>query len=274
MKVSIINGIVMGAGAGASIHGMFRVVTENAVFAMPELSIGVFPDVGASYFLSRLTGFFGEYVGLTGTRLDGSEMHACGLATHFVLSKNLPLLEAALKTVKSSDPVAVSSIIDQFTTEGALKDTSVIHRLDVINNCFSKATMEEILWTLEHEAFNGMDKWIATTINSLKSAPPTGLKLFLRAIREGREQDIGQCLIREYRMVSHYCRRTVTNDFYEGCKAVLVDKDRKPKWEPSKLELVSDEMIDEHFKKVDDEDWEDLKLPNRQNLANLVRANL
>ncbi|RWR87395.1 3-hydroxyisobutyryl-CoA hydrolase 1 [Cinnamomum micranthum f. kanehirae] len=85
-QVSLINGIVMGAGAGASMHGKFRVVTENTVFAMPETSLGLFPDVGASYFLSRLPGFLGEYLGLTGARLDGAEMLACGLATHFVLS--------------------------------------------------------------------------------------------------------------------------------------------------------------------------------------------
>uniref|UniRef100_M1CFJ1 3-hydroxyisobutyryl-CoA hydrolase n=1 Tax=Solanum tuberosum TaxID=4113 RepID=M1CFJ1_SOLTU len=85
-QVSILDGIVMGGGAGASIHGRFRVATEKSVFAMPETDLGHFPDVGASYFLSRLPGFFGEYAGLTGSRLDGAEMLACGLATHFVSS--------------------------------------------------------------------------------------------------------------------------------------------------------------------------------------------
>ncbi|KRY94337.1 putative 3-hydroxyisobutyryl-CoA hydrolase 3, partial [Trichinella zimbabwensis] len=85
-QVSLLNGIVMGGGAGASVHGRFRVATENTVFAMPETALGLFPDVGASYYLSRLPGFFGEYVGLTGARLDGAEMLACGLATHFVPS--------------------------------------------------------------------------------------------------------------------------------------------------------------------------------------------
>ncbi|XP_042510728.1 3-hydroxyisobutyryl-CoA hydrolase 1-like isoform X2 [Macadamia integrifolia] len=86
-QVSLLNGIVMGGGAGVSIHGRFRVATENSVFAMPETSLGLFPDVGASYYLSRLPGLFGEYVGLTGARLDGAEMLACGLATHFVPAK-------------------------------------------------------------------------------------------------------------------------------------------------------------------------------------------
>uniref|UniRef100_M0ZG15 3-hydroxyisobutyryl-CoA hydrolase n=2 Tax=Solanum tuberosum TaxID=4113 RepID=M0ZG15_SOLTU len=85
-QVSILNGIVMGGGAGVSIHGRFRVATEKSVFAMPETAMGLFPDVGSSYFLSRLPGFFGEYAGLTGSRFDGAEMLACGLATHFVSS--------------------------------------------------------------------------------------------------------------------------------------------------------------------------------------------
>ncbi|GKV06211.1 hypothetical protein SLEP1_g18121 [Rubroshorea leprosula] len=85
-QVSILNGIVMGGGSGLATHGRFRVATENSVFAMPETALGLFPDIGASYFLSRLPGFFGEYVGLTGARLDGAEMLACGLATHYVPS--------------------------------------------------------------------------------------------------------------------------------------------------------------------------------------------
>ncbi|GMY22866.1 3-hydroxyisobutyryl-CoA hydrolase 1-like [Fagus crenata] len=119
-QVSILNGIVMGGGAGASMHGGFRVATENSVFAVPETALGLFPP---SHFLSRLPGFFGEYVGLTGTRLDGAEMLACGLATHFVPS-------------------------------------------------------EEI------EALNKKDDWISATIQSLKEASPTSLKISLRSVRE------------------------------------------------------------------------------------------
>ncbi|KAL6008488.1 hypothetical protein ACLOJK_034000 [Asimina triloba] len=147
-QVSLINGIVMGGGAGASMHGKFRVVTENVVFSMPETLLGLFPDVGASYFLSRLPGFFGEYLGLSSTRLDAAELLACGLATHFVPAKSLPHLEEALKKVESSDPAVVSSIIDEFVGKPVLKEDSAFCRLDIIDKCFSKETVEEILSAL------------------------------------------------------------------------------------------------------------------------------
>ncbi|EOY03197.1 hypothetical protein SCA6_017407 [Theobroma cacao] len=262
-QVSILNGIVMGGGAGASVHGRFRVATENSVFAMPETALGLFPDVGASYFLSRLPGFFGEYVGLTGSRLDGAEMLACGLATHFVPSAKLAMLEAALCIVDSSDPVIISSIIDQYCEQPSLKEQSVYKRLDVIDRCFSQKTVEEIISALERELVHKMDVWISTTIQTLKKASPTSLKISLRSIREGRLQGVGQCLVREYRMVCHVMRGEVSKDFFEGCRAILLDKDKNPKWEPSKLELVTDSRVDRYFSKMNTEEWEDLKLPTR-----------
>ncbi|KAL6008483.1 hypothetical protein ACLOJK_033995 [Asimina triloba] len=278
-QVSLINGIVMGGGAGASMHGKFRVVTENAVFAMPETSLGLCPDVGASHFLSRLPGSFGEYLGLTGARLDAAELVACGLATHFVLSPNLPLLEEALKTVDSSDPAAISAVIDEFALRPRLKDDSPYRRLDIINKCFSKGTVEEILAALENEAakevVDELDQWLVAAIKSLKRASPVALKVSLESIRIGRTQDIGECLIREYRMISHAVVRTISNDFYEGCRAILIEKDRKPKWGPAKLELVTREMVAKHFAVVDNEEWEELQLPIRSDgLPTPIRAKL
>ncbi|GMY17551.1 3-hydroxyisobutyryl-CoA hydrolase 1-like isoform X1 [Fagus crenata] len=266
-QVSILNGIVMGGGAGASIHGRFRVATENSVFAMPETALGLFPDVGASYFLSRLPGFFGEYVGLTGTRLDGAEMLACGLATHFVPSAKLSLLEEALCKVDSSDPAIISAIIDEYSQQPYLKEQSAYHRLNVIDRCFSRRTVEEIISALEREALNNKVAWTSATIQSLKGASPTSLKISLRSIRQSRLQGVGQCLVREYRMSCHVMQGKVSKDSFEGCRTILLDKDKNPKWEPSKLELVSDRMVDSFFSMVHDEDWEDLKLPTRSNLS-------
>ncbi|GMY22880.1 3-hydroxyisobutyryl-CoA hydrolase 1-like, partial [Fagus crenata] len=273
-QVSILNGIVMGGGAGASIHGRFRVATENSVFAMPETALGLFPDVGASYFLSRLPGFFGEYVGLMGTRLDGAEMLACGLATHFVPSEKLSLLEEALCKIDSSDPAIISAVIDEYSQQPYMKEKSAYHRLNVIDRCFSRRTVEEIISALEREALNKKDDWISATIQSLKGASPTSLKISLRSIRQGRLQGVGQCLVREYRMVCHVMQGKVSKDFFEGCRAILLDKDKNPKWEPSKLELVSDSMVDSYFSLVDDEGWEDLKLPARSSLPVYAIAKL
>ncbi|KDP32479.1 hypothetical protein JCGZ_13404 [Jatropha curcas] len=273
-QVSILNGIVMGGGAGASMHGRFRVATENSIFAMPETALGLFPDVGATYFLSRLPGFFGEYVGLTGARLDGAEMLACGLATHFVPSENLSLLEEALYKADTSDPAIISLIIDEYSQQPYLKEQSTYHRLEVIDRCFSQRTVEDILSTLERETMNNADAWILTTIQSLKKASPTSLKISLRSIRKGRLEGVGQCLVREYRMVCHVMQGKVSKDFFEGCRAILLDKDRNPKWEPPKLELVSNSNVEQYFSKIDDEEWEDLKLPARRHLPGYATAKL
>ncbi|RID66628.1 hypothetical protein BRARA_D01753 [Brassica rapa] len=261
-QVSILNGIVMGGGVGVCVHGRFRIATENTVFAMPETSLGIFPDVGASYFLSRLPGFFGEYVGLTGARLDGAEMLACGLATHFVPSTRLTALEADLCRVGSSDPVTyASTILDAYTQHPHPKQKSACHRLDVIDKCFSRRTVEEIISALEREATHKPDDWISATIGAFKKASPASLKISLRSIREGRLQGLGQCLIRENRMVAHMMKGDISKDFVE--------------WDPRRLEDMKDNMVDKYFKRVEEEDgWEDLKLPPRKHLPASAIAKL
>ncbi|XP_039169388.1 3-hydroxyisobutyryl-CoA hydrolase 1-like [Eucalyptus grandis] len=230
-QVSILNGIVMGAGTGFSIHGSFRVATENFilllfVFAMPETALGLFPNIGSSYFLSRIPGFLGEYLGLTSARLDGAEMLACGLATHFVSSAELLSLEAALHSVDSSDQPKISAVIGEYSELPMLKEQSAYNRLDVINRCFSRRTVEDILYALEQEATNEVDDWIQASLRSLKKASPISLKISLRS------------------------------------------------WEPTRMGLVTDKMVDVYFSKVDDEDWEELKLPPRPNLPASAFAKL
>ncbi|KAL3360806.1 hypothetical protein AABB24_013988 [Solanum stoloniferum] len=186
--VFLINGAVMGGGAGLSMNAKFRIVTENTVFAMPEASFGHYPDVGASYFLSRLPGHFGEYLGLTGAKINGSEMIASGLATHFVYSKDIESMENALcqalslntssKSIHESD---ISRIIKEFVRNPVLKEGSIFKRLDIINGCFGKDTVEEILFALEKENTAMNDKWIANAIKSMKLASPTSLKITLRS---------------------------------------------------------------------------------------------
>uniref|UniRef100_M0ZG08 3-hydroxyisobutyryl-CoA hydrolase n=1 Tax=Solanum tuberosum TaxID=4113 RepID=M0ZG08_SOLTU len=233
-QVSILNGIVMGGGAGVSIHGRFRVATEKSVFAMPETAMGLFPDVG-------------EYAGLTGSRFDGAEMLACGLATHFVSSDKLPLLEQELVKVNTSDPDAISAIISRFSHIPKLKEGSPYHKMKIIDRCFSRRTIEEIISTLESEALDKKEEdWISSTIQLLKKASPTSLKISLRLIREGRLQGVDICLV------------WIQGHTYR--------KDRNPKWDPSRVELVRDVDVDRYYTKIDDEDWEDLKLPPRSYL--------
>ncbi|XP_060210469.1 3-hydroxyisobutyryl-CoA hydrolase 1-like [Lycium barbarum] len=266
----------LSCGLGASVHGRFRVATEKSVCAMPETAMGLIPDVGASYFYSRLPGFFGEYAGLTGARLDGAEMLACGLATHFAPSERLPFLEQALIEVNTSDPDVISAIISRFSNIPKLKAESPYHKMKIIDHCFARRTIEEIISSLEnYEALNKKDEyWISSTIQSLKKASPTSLKISLRSLREGRLQGVGSCLIQEYRIACHVIRGEFSKDFFEGCRAILIDKDRNPKWEPSRLELITDDDVDLYFSKIDDEDWQDLKLPPRSNLPPYAIAKL
>ncbi|XP_042375940.1 3-hydroxyisobutyryl-CoA hydrolase 1-like isoform X3 [Zingiber officinale] len=221
-------------------------------------------EVGAGVIDSD---YRGEYVGLTGARLDGPEMLACGLATHFVPSMKLALLEEALAKVDTSDHFSICSVIDRFSNNVPVKESSAFKSLDVIDKCFSKETVEEILSSLELEAVNAADEWIKGAIQSLKKASPMSLKITLRAIREGRTQGIGQCLIKDYRLCCHILRKEASKDFFEGCRALLVVKDKNPKWEPSRLDLVDDKAVDNCFSAVDDANWEDLRLPARPGLS-------
>ncbi|WCJ19178.1 3-hydroxyisobutyryl-CoA hydrolase mitochondrial [Euphorbia peplus] len=262
--LSFVDGVVMGGGSGLSLNGRFKIVTERTVFAVPEVAIGLFPDCGATYFLSRLPGHFGEYLALTGSRLDGAEMLECGLASHFIFSKDLALLENACETLKSPDVTSITQLLNNFAQKPIIKENSSFKRLDMINKCFSKGTVEEILIALEKEENNKEESWIAAAIKSIKSGSPISLKITLRAIREGRMQSLSQCLIREYTICSNIMRSTVSTDLYEGSRAMLFDKDKKPKWEPSKLELVSFNMVQSCFCSIDDDDdWKYLKLPLR-----------
>ncbi|KAI3805542.1 hypothetical protein L1987_28017 [Smallanthus sonchifolius] len=268
--IALLNGIVMGGGAGLSMNAAFRIVTENTLFAMPEASIGSVPDVGSSHFLSRLPGFFGEYVALTGVRLNGLEMVECGLATHFVHSKDLASMEDELSMMASADAnnkTRISEIINKYANERNINANS---RFEIINKCFSKETVEDILSALENVAVERHDKWILDAIKSMKSTSPLCIKLALKLIREGRSQKLEHCLAREHLVVSHLLLRTVNDDFYEGPRAMLIDKDKKPQWSPSKLELVNEEMVSKCFSVIDDEDWQPLRLFRKSNPTHIA----
>ncbi|KAD4179896.1 hypothetical protein E3N88_28487 [Mikania micrantha] len=275
--IAVINGIVMGGGAGISMNAAFRIVTENTTFAMPEASLGSVPDVGSSYFLSRLPGYFGEYVALTGARLNGIEMVECGLATHYVQSKDLASLEHELGMMLPSDAkniTKISEIINKYANKRNITLENANSRFEIIDNCFSRETVEDILLALENIAVDKNEKWILGAIKSMKSTSPLCIKLALKLIRDGRSQKLDQCLVNEYLVVSHLLRRTVNNDFYEGPRAMMIDKDKKPQWSPSKVELVSEEMVSKCFSMIEDEDWLPLRLKSRSNPSYIVLSRI
>ncbi|KAL3500321.1 hypothetical protein ACH5RR_039414 [Cinchona calisaya] len=246
-NVAILDGITMGGGAGISLPGMYRLVTDKTVFATPEVQIGFHPDAGASYYLSRLPGYLGEYLALTGEKLNGVEMIACGLATHYSLKERLPWIEERLGKLITDDRTVVENSLAQYADLVYPDRRSILHKLERIDKCFSLDTVEEIVDALEQEAAESFDDWCSTTLTKIKEASPLSLKVTLQSIREGRFQPLDQCLAREYRISVHCISKRVSNDFYEGVRARLVDKDFAPKWDPPHLKDVTKDMVESHF---------------------------
>lgn len=259
-NVAIVDGITMGGGAGISIPAMFRVVTDKTVFATPETQMGFHPDAGASFYLSRLPGYLGEYLALTGEKLNGVEMIACGLATHYSLTARLPLIEERLGKLITDDPSVIESSLEQYGDLVYPDKRSVLHKIETIDKCFCHDTVEEIINALENEASSSYDEWSATALKKLKEASPLSLKVTLRSIREGRFQPLDQCLAREYRISLVGITKRVSDDFCEGVRARLVDKDFAPKWDPPSLGEVTKDMVDCYFTRLDEFEPE-LELP-------------
>ncbi|XP_021281269.1 3-hydroxyisobutyryl-CoA hydrolase-like protein 1, mitochondrial isoform X2 [Herrania umbratica] len=259
--VAILDGITMGGGAGVSIPGTFRLATGRTVFATPETQIGFHPDAGASFYLPRLPGRLGEYLGLTGEKLRGAEMISCGLATHYSHTEKLPLIDDELGNLVTDDPSVIESSLEKYSDVPYPEKISALHRIEMLDKCFAHDTVEEIMDALESEASATNDAWCNSTLRKLKEASPLSLK-----IREGRFQTLDQCLAREYRMTLQAISKQISSDFCEGVRARMVDKDLAPKWAPSSLEKVSNDMVDQYFAPLSESE-PDLELPTKQREA-------
>ncbi|XP_039122655.1 3-hydroxyisobutyryl-CoA hydrolase-like protein 2, mitochondrial isoform X2 [Dioscorea cayenensis subsp. rotundata] len=260
--VAILDGITMGGGAGVSVPGTFRIATDRTIFATPETLIGFHPDAGASFYLSHLTGHLGEYLALTGEKLNGVDMLAVGLATHFSMSARLDWIDERLAKLVTDDPSVIDSSLAQYGDVVYPDKKSIVHRLEMIDNCFGRETVEEIIDALESEAARSNQEWCISALKKLKEASPLSLKVSLRSIREGRYQTLDECLIREYRMSLHGILKHVSNDFCEGVHAKLVDNTLTPKWDPPSLDRASEDMVDYYFSPLDEFEPE-LKLPTQ-----------
>ncbi|KAI3894217.1 hypothetical protein MKX03_022642 [Papaver bracteatum] len=258
--VALMDGVTMGGGAGISIPGTFRVVTDKTIFATPETQIGFHPDAGASFYLSRLPGFLGEYLALTGDKLNGVEMMACGLATHYSPSTRLTWIEERLRKLVTDDPSTIETSLEEFSIADLPEESSIMHRIETIDKCFSHDTVEEIVDAMETEATGSNDELFTSALKKLKQAAPLSLKVALKSIRDGRYQTFDQCMVREYRMSLQAMSKQISNDFSEGVQARLVEKDFLPKWNPSCLEQVSQDMVNSYFTRLSDTEA-DLELP-------------
>ena len=238
--IALLDGIVMGGGAGIAMHCSHRVVTENVVFAMPETGIGLFPDVGATYVLPRCPGEIGMYLGLTGVKLGAADARYVGVATAFVAAERLEKLVRDLAgDAFDGDAFAiVDSILERHC--GAAGAPPLVPRRYDIDRHFGKATLAEVMESLE----SADDDWAAALVASLGSKSPTSLAVTFRQLREGRGLDFAACMRLEYRLVTRFIEG---HDFYEGIRAAVIDKDRSPKWIPASLDEVSSADVDRYF---------------------------
>ncbi|KAI8619896.1 ClpP/crotonase-like domain-containing protein [Chytriomyces sp. MP71] len=224
--ISLMNGIAMGGGIGISVHGPFRIATENTLFSMPETNIGLFPDVGASFFLPRLDGELGTFLGLTSHRLQGVEVFLSGIATHYIPSKRIHALLEILADLESDDLTDVNMALEKFSeplSQDVWRKWSLGGEVaNAINRTFKFNTVEEIVDALKKED----SEWANKTLKELEAVSPTSLKVTLEQLRRGKTLDFASCFRQEYRMVQGFLQGT---DFFEGVTARLVEK-RPPKW--------------------------------------------
>jgi enoyl-CoA hydratase len=236
--VALIDGFAFGGGCGVSMHGSHRVVSENAMLAMPETLIGLFPDIGATTFLNHLPGEIGMYLALTGLRINSADAIYCGLATHFVAARDHAALRDRLVQGERPNAVLAASSTPASGVSGLAR-----HR-DAIDRAFAASSVEDILERLDLEG-----DWGNETASLLKSRSPTSLKVTFRQMREGAELDFASSQRMEFRIMA---RMMEGHDFYEGVRAALIDKDQSPRWVPPSLDMVSESEIERFFAPLDD----------------------
>jgi len=237
--VALLHGIVMGGGVGVSVHGSHRVGDETVTFAMPETGIGLFPDIGGSYFLSRMPGEIGMYLALTGERLTTADALYAGILTHFVPAHATEELLAALQAGNAPD-FALRSF-----AEAAGLAPLAAQRED-IDPLFSEDSLDGIFAALDAD---GGD-WARTTLQTVRRKSPTSLKITFRQIRMGARMDFDACMRMEYRMVN---RVMAGHDFYEGVRATIIEKDNMPRWRPTQVAQITDSNVDAYFAPLSEE---------------------
>lgn len=236
--VAWMDGITMGGGVGISAPARFRVATENTRLAMPETGIGLFPDVGGGWYLSRLPGRIGPYLALTGARIDGADCLALGLATHFLPAERLE--EAKARIV--ADPADIAAILSALSVTPP--PSALMAERDAIDRLFAPDSVEGVFAALAEAAAKG-DAWAEKQAAVLRSKSPESMKVSLRLVLDGRGRtSFAEEMAVEYAVATRVCRR---HDFIEGVRALIVDKDNAPQWDPPTPETVAKASVDAIF---------------------------
>lgn len=242
--VAFMDGITMGGGVGIALPCRFRVATENTKFAMPETGIGLFPDVGGGWYLSRLPGRIGQYLALTGHRLDGAECLALGLATHYLHAEQV---DEAKRRI-ASEPQRAAAVLDDLSAPPP--DARILAHRGAIDRLFASDTLEEVLAALQTDE----SEWAKQQFDTLRTKSPQACKVSLKLLLDGASMATFEDEMRqEYAVATRVAQR---HDFAEGVRALLVDKNNAPRWEPATPEGVSDHLIDQIFAPLpEDEEW-------------------
>lgn len=247
--VALIDGVTMGGGVGLSIHGPLRLASERTLFAMPETAIGLFPDVGGSWFLPRLPGGIGCFLALTGARLKATDCLYAGIATHFAPAETLEKVVAALEKASWNDGLAGGIAALRPFTGHPGEAGLLAEQRPAIDRCFAgKDSVEAVVAALEAEK----NDWGKETLETLAKRSPTSMKVSFEQLRRGARLDFDDCMVMEYRIAQRAMLKG--SDFFEGIRAVLVEKDHAPKWNPATLAEVSDAAVQAYFEPLGEHD--------------------
>ncbi len=238
--ISLVDGITMGGGVGVSIPGDFWVATEKTLFAMPETGLGLFPDVGGGWFLPRLPGESGMYLALTGARAKAADLYALGIASHVTGSDKVEAIIDRLATSEITNNDDVDAILKEFHTDP--EPAPIVPVMDMIDDHFDAIKLDDILLSLT----NDESEWAQKQLSILQSKSPMSLLITFEQLKRGATAErFRDNMQMEFRVV---CRAMEGNDFHEGVRAILIDKDHTPNWVPSSLSEISGGDVERHFK--------------------------
>jgi enoyl-CoA hydratase len=253
--VALIDGVTMGGGVGISMPARFRIATENTTYAMPETGIGLFPDVGGGWYLPRKPGEIGMWLALTGARLKAADCLIAGVATHFVDAAKLDALRVELASPAPSrgggkGEGCIARTLARFTSDAGAPRELTPENVERINRIFARDAVEAIFAALEADRSD----WAQAQLATLRTKSPQTLKVAFRQLREGvRMASFSDEMAQEYRIAARVVQR---HDFIEGVRALIVEKDNKPAWDPATIEGVTEAILDEIFAPLPpDEEW-------------------